>query len=56
MPYTEDFKKIVGHYNRQYSDKAKVLTFAFEEAFKKGIRTFTDREPLFKKNNSIMKL
>lgn len=56
MPYTDEFEKILGHYKRQYTDQSKALTFAFEEAFKKGIRTFRDREPLFKKNESFMKL
>ncbi len=45
MPYTEDFNKIRRHFGNLYSDKAKAETFAFEEASKKGIETFTDRRP-----------
>lgn len=43
MPYTEIFNKIRRKYNRQYSDKAKSETFAFEEAFRLDIPTFEER-------------
>lgn len=56
MPYTDEFERLLGHYKRQYTDHSKAFTFAFEEAFKKGIKTFRDREPIFKKTNSYMRL
>ena len=43
MPYTEEFKKLRRHFSYQYSDKAKAETFAFEKAFKVGIKTFQDK-------------
>ncbi len=45
MPYTEEFLKVKRHFSNLYSDKARAETFAFEEANKKGIKTFRDRKP-----------
>ncbi len=53
MPYTDDFQKILNRYMNQYNDKSRAYTFAFDEAFKKGIKTFRDRESLFKRQNNV---
>ena len=49
MPYTDEFRRIRRRFLNQYSDKAKAESFAFEEAFKNKVRTFTDRRAHFKK-------
>ena len=41
--------------NPNISNKYEIY-FAFEEAFKRGIKTFRDPVPLFKKNPNFMKL
>jgi hypothetical protein len=51
MPYTKEFNKLLQSYKRKHTDQARVNSLAFEEAFRKGIRTFTHKEPLFKRQN-----
>jgi predicted metal-binding protein len=48
MPYTEEFTRILMKYRRQYNDKAKAETFAFQEAFSLKIPTFQKRALRFK--------
>ena len=46
IPYTDEFKKIRRRFSNMYSDKAKAETFAFEEAFKSEIPTFSDKKKI----------
>lgn len=55
MPFTEEFNKIRRKYTRQYSDKAKAETFAFEDAFRLDIPTFEERRKKFWKNKKGQK-
>jgi hypothetical protein len=43
MPYTKEFDRIKGRYERMYPDKAKALTIAFKQAFKLNIKTYETR-------------
>jgi len=55
MPFTEPFKKLRRKYEKQYSDKAKAQTFAFEEAFQLDIPTFEERRARFWKEKKGQK-
>lgn len=54
MPYTDEFIKILNHYKRMYIDRARAETFAFEEAFKKGVKTFRPKQSLYKKQKNYV--